>query len=214
MTRIIGLDLSLQSTGLIDLRIADRGDHENRLYAHRLGTPDGTGHFRGQHLRMNELRDKIRKIVAVGEPGRAVRPRVVMVEKPIVNTAKMKGLVDLLGNWWWQVGALLDYGLDVVEVTPQDLKIYATGSAATNGPRKIGKPEVKAAVWGRYGIKVARVLDQAGGTDVVDGFVLAAMGARVLGSSIETTPMPQTHLRALDKLNLSGILTGMPEAAW
>lgn len=213
MTRVIGLDLSLTSTGVADLRVANYGDTVNSLTLHRFQTEAAGGHFRTQHQRMKTIGDGVAGVVVGrGELVRPVSPRLVVVEAPAYGS-KTAFQHDVSGNWWRVVGMLLDRGLDVLTVTPHQLKIYACGSAATSGPNKVGKGDVADAVQSRYGRSVAQQID-GNGTDVVDAFVLAALGARVVGSAIETAPLPKSHARALDNLDLTGIATGMPDAAW
>lgn len=207
--RIVGADLSLASTGLADLRLAVNGTYENGLTLDRVQTEAGTGHFRAQHARMCTIRDGVRGVVLNGP-----RPDLVVVEAPAFGS-KTPYQHDLSGNWWRVVDMLLELAgeLRVLLVNPTKVKIYATGSGATSGPNKVDKKKVAAAVRTRYGVGVARAID-GNGSDVVDAFVLAAIGARVLGSPIEARVLPANHLRALDDLDLSGILTGMPAGAW
>jgi crossover junction endodeoxyribonuclease RuvC len=83
-------------------------------------------------------------------------------------------------------------------VPPATLKTYATGKGNAS------KDAVLAAVVKRYpGWAVT-------GNDVADAVVLMAMGARLLGHPLESS-LPQSHLRALDKLTLpQGATKGQP----
>ena len=77
----------------------------------------------------------------------------------------------------------------ILTVPPPTRAMFATGRG------NAGKDEVLAAAIRRYpawGIA---------GNDIADATVLAAIGARLLGHPLEES-LPQTHLRALNKLAL------------
>lgn len=79
--------------------------------------------------------------------------------------------------------------MPLLVVTPAQLKTYATGKGNAS------KDAVLAAAVKRYPAW------DITGNDVADAVVLMAIGSRLLGHPIEAS-LPQTHLRALDKLAL------------
>lgn len=92
---------------------------------------------------------------------------------------------DRAGGWWLIVARLTGAGMNVVEVSPTALKTYATGKGNSS------KDQVLASVVRRYpDIDVS-------GNDIADATVLLAMGLRFIGLPLETTDLPQTHLRGM-----------------
>ena len=110
----------------------------------------------------------------------------VFIESPAYNQTS-GSQHDRSGLWWGIVDMLHSDLLDVTEVTPQQLKTYATGKG------NAGKDEVMLAM--------ARRHDWLGvsNNDEMDAAVLALMGARLVGHPIDGD-LPQSHLRALVKL--------------
>ncbi|UQS95197.1 RuvC-like resolvase [Pseudanabaena phage Pam4] len=177
--KILGLDLSLSSTGV----------------AHVTTTPDGW------QAETSRVVVKARHVPRGGEPHtlaeRSVRLRrlaglitdhargadLVVVEGPSYASDTGKAH-DRAGLWWLVVGRLTGAGLQVVEVPPSTVKTYATGKG------NAGKDEVLAAVVRRYPTVEVRDNNEA------DALVLAALGARFLRLPIEPD-LPKTHLRAL-----------------
>jgi crossover junction endodeoxyribonuclease RuvC len=97
------------------------------------------------------------------------------------------GQLDRAGLWWLVVATATAWGIPVVAVTNNHLKMYALGRGAGKGT---DKDYVLAAVVRRYpGAPVQS-------NNTADALVLAAMGARHLGFPLETD-LPETHLRAM-----------------
>ena len=175
--RVVGLDLSLTCTGVARI---DRGDalgHETQVRrVVSKPTKDPTLADRSRRLRR----------LAGDTTALCAGASLVVVEGP--SYASTSGAAhDRAGFWWLVVGRLTGAGLNVVEVPPASLKTYATGKG------NAGKDDVLTAVVRRYpDVTFA-------GNDEADALVLAAMGARFAGFPIEDS-LPQTHLRALEKV--------------
>jgi len=193
---IAGLDLSLSSTGVA---IIDTDRHLGfKVFRIRsAGTGKrGAETLLSRQIRLQNIEDQAAKIWAT------YLPDVVFVEQPVLSSASAYGH-DISGNWWRNVSRIYGYGIPVVEVGNQKVKIYATGSGATSGPNKVEKKHIIAAVQdnSRYGSALARQVDGEG-SDVCDAFILAALGARLIGQPVELTTLPFTHVRAMENLSL------------
>lgn len=106
--------------------------------------------------------------------------------------AQGAGTVDRTGLWWLVVTQIRRrLACPIILVNVSTVKIYATGRG-----NKVGKDEVMLAIARRYPDAPITNNNEA------DAFVLAAIGKRLLGEPIEES-LPQTHLRAMDKLSLT-----------
>lgn len=168
---VVGLDVSLTSTGVA--LIADRAAKTWTIKSK--ATKDATIEERAKRLR------EIRFDCMHAASGASV----VVIESPAYGQTTGSHH-DRSGAWWLIVDALLPDVEQLVEATPQAVKMYATGKG------NAGKDEVLAAVVRRYPDVDVRSNDEA------DALVLAAIGARLAGHPIDE--LPATHLRALDKI--------------
>jgi crossover junction endodeoxyribonuclease RuvC len=204
--RIAGLDLSMTSTGVavVDL------DRPLQASVYRIRTPSPKL-AKGQQPTLDQRQARLQAIedgvaLALGAmvPGTRGISRLVdiaFVEQPPFGSSSAYSH-DISGSWWRVVSRVLRLGVPVVEVGNTKVKVYATGGGATRGPNKVEKRHIIGAVQsGRYGVEVARQIDGEG-SDVADAFILAAIGARLLGHPVELTTLPQTHLRALENIHL------------
>jgi Holliday junction resolvasome RuvABC endonuclease subunit len=177
-SRVLGLDLSLTSTGVA--AITSDGGTVSRIASK--AKPGATLAQRG--ARLADLVEQI-TTEASGWPVHPM-PALVVVEGPSFGQARQGGQHDRAGLWWLVVAQLLDWHIPVAEVPPALCKKYATGKG------NAGKDEVLAAVIRRYpSVEVT-------GNDQADALVLAAMGADHLGVPI--VDMPATHRTALAKV--------------
>jgi hypothetical protein len=121
--RVIGLDLSLTSTGL--------SDGSSTWLITSKGTKTAT------------LDDRRGRLMALCEDAvcACIGAALVVVEGPSFGQARQGGQHDRAGLWWLVVA---DLGERVVEVPPATLKTYATGRGNAS------KDEVLAAVVRRY----------------------------------------------------------------
>lgn len=156
--RVLGLDLSLTSTGL-----AEAWQNGIRTWTIK---PRGIGHERLEHLLY-----EIWKAAWEYEGG-----HLVVVEGPSYGSQSgQKGHHERAGLWWLVTHKLWDCNVCVAVVPPSALKKYATGKG------NAGKDAVLLATARRFP-------DFDGGNDAADALWLAAMGADHLGQPIVAMP--------------------------
>lgn len=197
--RVMGLDISLSSTGFADIEqnglIAAFGTaYALRSRAVETSPVNQNPTLRDRQERARRVEMRIAEMVFDDGPV----PALVVVEQPAYG-AKYGDPHDRSGLWWGIVDRLMNNGLHVVEVNPVHVKQYATGSAATRGPKKVSKAMVVAAVNDRYDVGPIRL--RVADNDQADAIVLAAIGARLLGHPIDPH-IPAPNLRALTKIRL------------
>lgn len=172
--RVVGLDLSLTSTGVAgaDWAVALRPNRRR-------------GHERLQWLCSNI--------------GRYVNGAVlVVVEGAAYSQGAQAGHHELAGLWWLVTQELWSAGVPYAVANPHLRTIYATGKAnpAKGYPAKersrVAKGMVRTFVAERCGIPC----EGPGRYDQADASVLAAMGLDWLG--YPTVRVPETHRRALE----------------
>lgn len=173
--RVVGVDLSLTSTGL-----ADSAGHVLRV---QTKPTKGT----------DPLLDTLARLLAVrGQVMQwAFAATLVVVEGPSYGQGRQSGDHARAGLWWAVAeGLTYDMPSRLLVVPPATLKTYATGKGNAS------KDAVLAAAVKRY------PAHDVTGNDVADATVLAAIGARILGHPIDD--LPKTHLRALTTLDRLG----------
>ncbi|GEL48081.1 hypothetical protein CHO01_31970 [Cellulomonas hominis] len=184
---VVGLDLSLTSTGVA-------------LIAHDLSVRTVLEKSKGTRAdtitaRRARLRDLADRVLA-----RCTGATLAAIEAPAYSQAAGAGSHDRSGLWWLVVDGLVSAGVPVIQISPSSRPTYATGKGNS------GKDAVIIAVTRRYwGVEIAD-------NNEADALVLGAMGARLLGRPIEGS-LPQTHLRAMDKLTLPPGLVPLAAAA-
>ena len=171
---VIGLDLSLVSTGVAGVDWADALRPKTGLRRHaRLDW----------HLR--ELEERVR------------RADLVVIEGASYGHGALAGHHELAGLWWHVTQMLWSRGIPYAEVPPVQRIIYACGVAnpAKDYPKnvraRVTKGMVRDAVAERYGLEC----EGAGRYDKADAAVLALMGRDWLG--LPVVEVPETHRRAL-----------------
>ncbi len=175
--KVVGLDLSLTSTGVA---VINDGDIALRRIRSK-GTKTAT---------LAERRDRLARIA---DEVPMLDIDLVVIEGPSYGQHRQGGQHDRAGLWWLLVDMYLTAINDpetgeptrVAEVPPAVRSKYATGKG--NAP----KDHVLASVVRRYPDVTVD------GNDTADALVLAAMGARALGQPIETS-LPAAHLAAMD----------------
>jgi Holliday junction resolvasome RuvABC endonuclease subunit len=170
--RVLGIDLSMTSTGLAYID----GPHINTT-AVRSKPTDGT---------VTEQRLRLRGIVAAIWAyihQWTVSPDLAVIEGPSYGS-QGKGTWDRAGLWWMVVDELLAQGVRLAVVAPTARCRYATGKG------NAAKDLVLAETVKRFGVVV--------GNDEADALVLAAMGRDWLGQPI--AKVPETHRAALAKV--------------
>lgn len=170
--RVVGIDLSLTSTGLAD---TDGRTHRIRTKKAVDGVPETVE-------RLDRIVNTVMGFVLAADP------ELVVIEGP--SYASTGGQQHTRGGLWWIAATrLVEFATPVLVVTPAQRAMYATGSGSA------GKDEVLAAAIRRYPVW------DITGNDVGDAVVLACIGARLLGHPVEES-LPASHLRALNKLAL------------
>ena len=175
--QVVGLDLSLTSTGLACNHLGDPHAY--------VRTIKSTGHkgdsWTDRLRRLSTLTDRILENIPDGA--------LVMLEAPSYGS-QTGAQHDRSGLWWLVFDALTLYGgRIVVPVAPTARAKYACGKG--NG----GKDAVLAAVVRRY------PLIEVEGNDQADAVALMAMGNRLAGKPIDD-PMPQANLEPMQKLEI------------
>jgi crossover junction endodeoxyribonuclease RuvC len=169
--RVVGIDLSLTSTGVA---VADGSD----VRVHRITS-------RGS--KSATIAETWRRIDGITEQVLCVfddrPPSLVVIESPSYGS-HTGSQHERGGLWWTVVGQIVAWRCPIATVSPQCRAKYATGRG------NAGKDEVLAAVVRRYA-----TVDVTG-NDVADAVVLAAMGARYLWQPFDE--VPKTHLAAMD----------------
>lgn len=183
-----GLDLSLTSTGMATVELGGPAPAWSVRTSGRKGSRNETLVQRKERLRAIQ-HDAVQHLLHCA---------VVLIEGP--SHGSVGGSAhDRSGLWWLTVDELVSIGVVVVEVVPAHIKIYATGNGGTakgqgpEGGAKAKQTVMSSAIY-RYGQHVQITVD-----DEADAVVLAAMAARYMGSPIESS-LPETHLRAMDKV--------------
>lgn len=170
MTAVIGLDLSLQATGI--------------------ATPDGVltirssgragASLRVRRARLHDLATRVCLLVAEYAGSGAL----VVIEGPSFGSTT-GSQHERAGLFWLVIDELLSAGHLVAEVPPTTLKKYATG-----------KGQAKKGAMGDAAARRIPDVDTGGDDNMVDALWLRAMGCDHLGWPI--TPMPQAHRTALE----------------
>lgn len=162
---VIGLDLSLTSTGLAIV-------HNGRATVTRVTSKPTGSTTADQLIRLRVIVSRIRAAIP------ASTRTVAAVEGPAFG-ANDPG-AHIRGGLWWMVREMLDAeDIDVVVVTPATLKKYATGKG------NAAKDAVLAAAVRRFpDVDVT-------GNDEADALWLAAIRARIEGQPIDELPAVQ-----------------------
>ncbi|MFI2258973.1 hypothetical protein OHU45_25900 [Streptomyces tubercidicus] len=172
--RVIGLDISLTSTGVAGAGWAR---------AFRPGR-------RRSHERMHWLCGHIHVGVQDAD--------LVVVEGAAYAQGAQAGHHELAGLWWLVTQYLWRHRIPYAVANPHHRTIYATGRAnpAQDHPRaqraRVAKGLVRSVAVERYGVEC----EGPGRYDQADAAILAAMGLDWLG--YPTVPVPDTHRRALE----------------
>lgn len=165
MSYVLGLDLSLTSTGraILNEPFGDPITDRTLIAIDTITSATAGDDYSARRRRITGLAERI----VVDETG----PTLVVVEGPSYGSSAQKSasIHDRAGLWWAVVGTLLDAGTPVAVVAPTTRAKWATGRG------NAGKTEVATAV--------ARLWPQvdARTDDEWDALALATMGAQHLG---------------------------------
>lgn len=187
MIRLVGLDLSLTSTGIARLQLNDDGTVAGS-HTVVVGYPLPDDATLEQHAA---------RIVAVARgvldevvpPLGRNAPDAVAVEGPAYGS-NVPGAAIRHALRWRVYSHLFRHDVQLVEVAPATLKLYA----AADG--RASKPTVVQSIRKHYGHLFDIPLRKAGGReDVADAIALVAMAARAIGHPIDLDH--PTRLRAV-----------------
>lgn len=202
--RVVGLDISTTSTGIAVIGLGGRTTARvSRVRTSPAETPEGVRpSLQQRHERFMEIEAGV--IAALSRDAGLGPISLVVVEGPsYLSTGFAQH--DISGNWHRVVRAVLAWGLPVAEVSPGQVKLYATGSGATHGKNKVTKQHVINAVRGNY---PSAISEQAKQTDKADALILAAIGCRRLGHPIEVSPLSEKQVGVVHDLRWPD---GLPE---
>jgi crossover junction endodeoxyribonuclease RuvC len=171
MTTIVGIDLSLTCTGVAIIR--DGQAITGRITSK--GKADAT--LDQRVIRLHNL------ALEIGLRAADAKPDLVLIEAPAYSKS-MGSMHDRSGLWWLTVDLIDSLDRPIVEVTSGGRAKYATGKGNAS------KDDVLSAVVRRYSTV------DVNGNDEADALILAAMGARHLGSPIEES-LPKVNLEAM-----------------
>ncbi|SEG44533.1 hypothetical protein SAMN04489712_105256 [Thermomonospora echinospora] len=174
--RVLGLDLSLTSTGLA------YADDRGTIAIRAITTTKQGDTITDQHHRLSRILEEIWRPIHMGH-----QPDLVVLEGPSYGS-KGAGTWDRGGLWWLVVSHFLTQRIPLAVVPPALLKKYATGKG---GGKDASKTAVASTAANRYGRVFAS-------DDEADAYVLCAMGLDHLGHP--PAPVPQTHRQALAKV--------------
>jgi crossover junction endodeoxyribonuclease RuvC len=173
--KIVGLDLSLASTGVAVI------DRDSIAVGQIRTKPTGDG-LVARRERLRRIRKELRTFLIATD---------LVVIEGLAYASRSPHATERAGLWWLVVDQLLAEYVPVAVVSPTARAKYATGKG------NAGKDAVLAAVVRRYpDVEVT-------GNDEADALVLAAMGSRSLGCPIEAggiTGLPKTHLDAMTRV--------------
>lgn len=169
--RVVGLDLSLTSTGVSDGITG---------YAYQTTGDAPT------EARMWALMDRVEGFVTcpAGWTRTRTRADAVVIEGAAFG-AKGDAVDQLAGLRWIVRTRLYSLGIPFAVVTPSALKKYTTGDG------RAGKPEMVRALNTRHGIDLTVHKVKEGRYDIADAYALAAMGYDWLGQPLQVlTSLP------------------------
>lgn len=174
---VIGLDLSLTSTGMAEVK---DGVVENYQRVRSSGKKGATVRQTAERLR--HIVDSVVTWIEGDDTD------LVVIEAPSFGSTT--GSQHERGGLWWMVAEeLVAEGHTIATVSPQGRAKYATG----RGNAK--KDEVEAAVRARYELACGWPLGKC--DDIADAVVLAAMGSRWIGYPIDEG-LSDKQLAAID----------------
>lgn len=162
MSYVLGLDLSLTSTG--------------RAGVYQDGRPPETGTVTTRPAGDDYAARHARLLAAADQILPTVHPDLVVVEGPSYGSSAQKSasIHDRAGLWWTVVGQLLDAGTPVAVVAPRTRAKWATGTGNAD------KTKVAVGVARLWPDHDARTDDEW------DALALATMGAQWLGWDMPT----------------------------
>lgn len=175
MTVVVGLDLSLTSTGIA----ITESDGSPRCLRTVGSKPPKVATLSSRWLRLGDL---ARNIVLEVPPD----TDLVLIEQPAYSKSAESGSHDRSGLWWIVVTELLNLGHAVVEVPSTCRQTYATGKGNASKDAVLAETVRRYPTW------------PVSGNDTADALVICAMGRDHLGEAL--VELPQLYRRGLDKI--------------
>ena len=175
--RVVGLDLSLTSTGMSD----------GQFHRVTQTSPDDPLEYR-----MDRITRRAREF-ANGD-GVGSRAGLAVIEAGAFSRGSQSAAAEYLSALRFMVRReLWLMGIPFAMVTPTSLKLYTTGYG------KATKLQMVEAVKARYGLDLTGVMVKDGRYDIADAMVLAAMGHAWIGQPLPTEgpPPPRQPLLAV-----------------
>lgn len=166
--RVVGLDLSLTSTGLSDVQSA----HAIQTY------PDEPLEARLDRLVRGVVSFVLSPTQWTDRHPQGTLADLAVIEAPAWSKAMGKGHEELSALRVMVRHRLWRLDVPYALVPPTTLKLYAAG----NG--RASKQEVAAALYGRHGLDLQPVKVKDGRYDMADAFALAAMGRDHVGQPV------------------------------
>lgn len=167
MSTVIGLDLSLTSTGvaLVSPTYPEFGVRSRAIKSKPAPIAERTA-----NVRARRIGDIVREIMV---DAAFYRPDLAVIESPVPNR-KMKtaGLLERGAIYWGTLDALDALRIEIVEVAPRERALYATGDGGAD------KMSVAASIVAEHGREFPT-------DDEADAFVLAMIGARLLDKPLD-----------------------------
>lgn len=172
----VGIDLSLTNTGIaIWTEGDDVGLHSIKSSGHKGDT------LAQRYQRLNGIADEV--MSSMPRAGKVS----VCIEAPSFNSTGGHSH-DRSGLWWTVLNALTAHEYPVTEVSPTQVKVFATGKGNAS------KGAVVDAVARRWPHVATN-----GDDNLADALVLATIGAAQRGFT-DVVDLPLTHTRALDTI--------------
>lgn len=174
--RVIGLDLSLTSTG-----IADFTHLPGQVVTKTIRSKPSGDTTLDMHTRLTRIVHEVAEYLLYMGP----HPALIVIEGPSYGS-KGNALHQIAGLWWLAVDRIIGHGYPIAVVPPSVLKKYATGRGNAD------KTAMAVALANRWGGNELRDDNQ------VDAWWLGAAGRDHLG--LPYVKVPQAHREALAKV--------------
>lgn len=156
MSNVIGLDLSMTSTG-----VAVAGAFGTQPYTRAIKSRPAPAAQRTANVRARRLEAIVTEI---RRDVRAYRPTLAVVESPVPNRRMKSAMLLERGAIYWNTLGMLDwFGIRIVECAPTQRALWATGNGAAD------KMSVAASMVAEHGLVFET-------DDECDAFVLAQIG--------------------------------------
>ena len=181
---VIGLDLSMTSSGVCTISL-DYMTEATKIVTRAIKSQPAPVAERTPNTRARRLGDIVRSIRTDIV---RVLPEIAVVESPVPNRKMKSAMLLERGAVYWMTLDVLDaMGVEIIEVAPRERALYATGDGAAD------KVSVAASMVAEHDMQFET-------DDECDAFVLAMIGARLLGKPLDRETPERVKITA----NLAG----------